>query len=128
MHANESFAFETTLATRSYKSKILQAKEKGYNITLLFFWLNNVELAKERVETRVKEGGHNIPTDVIERRYRNGIQNLFDIYLDLVDIALIFDNSLGKHERIAQKIKSQELEIFTPIKFNYLKEQYERKR
>ena len=68
LNENESFAFETTLSSRSYKNKILKAKEQGYTITLLFFWLNNIELAKERVKTRVKEGGHNIPEDVIERR------------------------------------------------------------
>ncbi len=54
---NESFAFETTLSTRSYKNKIKTAREQGYTINLLFFWLNNIKLAKERVRTRVKEGG-----------------------------------------------------------------------
>jgi predicted ABC-type ATPase len=101
---NESFAFETTLSTKSYKNKILKAKEQGYTITLLFFWLNNIQLAKERVKIRVKEGGHNIPNDIIERRYLKGIINLFDIYLEIVDGTLIFDNSYGKHELIAQKI------------------------
>ncbi len=78
---NENFAFETTLSTRSYKNKILEAKKKNYNVTLLFFWLKNPELAKERVKIRVIEGGHNIPEDVIERRYYKGIKNLFEIYL-----------------------------------------------
>jgi predicted ABC-type ATPase len=66
---NENFAFETTLSTKSYKNKIREAKEKGYNVTLLFFWLISTELAKERVKIRVSEGGHNIDSDVIERRY-----------------------------------------------------------
>ena len=55
---NENFAFETTLATKSYKQKIIEAKRNGYNTTLLFFWLKNSDLAKERVKTRVLEGGH----------------------------------------------------------------------
>lgn len=93
---NESFAFETTLSTRSYKNKIKTAREKGFTITLLFFWLQNVELAKERVKIRVSEGGHNIKTEIIERRYLNGIKNLFEIYLSSVDGLLIFDNSEGK--------------------------------
>lgn len=62
----ENFAFETTLATKSYKEKILRARENGYQTILLFFWLKNTDLAKERVKTRVKEGGHNFPEDVIE--------------------------------------------------------------
>jgi predicted ABC-type ATPase len=96
---NKSFAFETTLSTRSYKNKIKTAREKGYTITLLFFWLQNVELAKERVKIRVSEGGHNIEPEVIERRYFNGIKNLFEIYLPIVDGTLIFDNSEGKHKK-----------------------------
>ena len=101
--AHKTFAFETTLATKSYKNYIIRAKKQGYNISLLFFWLNSVELAKERVKSRVKEGGHHIPGDVIERRYKKDIQNLFDIFLPLADKAFIFDNSYGKHELIAKK-------------------------
>lgn len=67
--SKQSFAFETTLATKSYKNKIHEARNNGYDITLLFFWLNNTALAIERVKTRVLEGGHNINADVIERRF-----------------------------------------------------------
>jgi len=124
---NESFAFETTLSTRSYRNKIIQAKKQGYTITLLFFWLNNIELAKERVKTRVKEGGHNIPENVIERRYFKGIFNLFDIYLPIIDGALIFDNSFGKHELIAHKMGTDNLEIIDSDKFKQLKTVYDTK-
>lgn len=51
----ENFAFETTLSTKTYKSKILNARQSGYYSTLLFFWLKNFDLAKERVKTRVSE-------------------------------------------------------------------------
>jgi len=124
---NESFAFETTLSTRSYRNKIIQAKKQGYTITLLFFWLNNIELAKERVKTRVKEGGHNIPENVIERRYFKGIFNLFDIYLPIIDGALIFDNSFGKHQLIAHKMGTDNLEIIDSDKFKQLKKVYDTK-
>jgi len=121
LEANENFAFETTLSTRSYKNKILQARKQGYTVTLLFFWLENMELAKERVEIRVKEGGHDIPKEVIERRYLKGIKNLFEIYIDIVDGTLIFDNSYGKHELIAQKIEKEDILIYNIEKFNKLK-------
>lgn len=119
LKSNETFAFETTLSTKSYKNKILQAKQQGYKTTLFFFWLNNIELAKERVKIRVIEGGHNIPENVIERRYIKGIKNLFEIYLPIIDRALIFDNSYGKHELIAKK--KHEISIFNNDKFNLLK-------
>ncbi|MFN8415067.1 MAG: zeta toxin family protein [Cytophagaceae bacterium] len=70
------FAFETTLSTRSYIQFIKRAHEEGYNVILIFFWLNTVDLAKERVKIRVSEGGHNIPEEVIERRYQLGLKNL----------------------------------------------------
>ena len=128
LRENESFAFETTLSTKSYKQKILQAKRQGYTITLLFFWLNNIELAKQRVKTRVIEGGHNIPENVIERRYLKGIYNLFDIYLPIIDGALIFDNSFGKHELIAQKMVDEDLMISDKNTFKKLKEFYDNKK
>ena len=118
---NENFAFETTLSTKSYKNKVLEAKNKNYNVTLLFFWLKNPKLAKERVKTRVLEGGHNIPQDVIERRYTKGIKNLFDIYIPITDQVIIFDNSEGKHQLIAEKSSTDELNILDEHKFNELK-------
>jgi predicted ABC-type ATPase len=117
---NESYAFETTLASKSYKQKILKAKKNGYHVTLLFFWLNTIELAQERVKIRVSEGGHNIEPDVIERRYKNGIINLFDIYLPIVDQALIFDNSDGSHDLIAEQSIDQNLQVVNFEKFNLL--------
>lgn len=97
------FAFETTLATRSYKQKILLARSLGYRINILFFWLRSTTLAKTRVMTRVLEGGHDIPDDIIERRYIRGIKNLFEIYLPISDNVFIFDNSDGNHEIIAER-------------------------
>ncbi len=122
---NEIFAFETTLSTKSYKNKITEAKEKGYRVTLLFFWLQSIELANERVKTRVLEGGHNVAFEIIERRYKKGIKNLFDIYLPIVDGALIFDNSEGKHELLADKQIDGFLNIVNPEKFNILKNYYD---
>jgi predicted ABC-type ATPase len=122
---NETFAFETTLSTKSYKNKITEAKEKGYRITLLFFWLQSIELANERVRTRVLEGGHNIAIEIVKRRYKKGIKNLFDIYLPIVDGALIFDNSEGKHELLADKQIDGFLNIVNPYKFNILKSYYD---
>lgn len=121
-----SFAFETTLATKSYRNKILLAKNKGYTVTLLFFWLQTIELAKERVATRVLEGGYNIPNDIIERRYLNGIKNLFSIYIPIVDELMIFDNSQVKSELIASKSNDSSLIIRNEQKFNYLKSYHEK--
>ncbi len=119
--SEKTFGFETTLSTKSYKNKIIVAQQKGYTVTLLFFWLQNIELAKERVKTRVLEGGHNIPEDVIERRYANGIKNLFEIYFNIADKVLIVDNSKNKLETIAIKEIDSTFEIKNEVKFLELK-------
>jgi predicted ABC-type ATPase len=128
LHSNENFAFETTLASKNYKNQIEEAKARGYNVTLLFFWLQTIDLAKQRVKARVLSGGHNIETDVIERRYVNGIKNLFDIYIPIVDVALIFDNSEERHQLIAEKTINADLQIIDNEKYAKLLKYYDHKR
>jgi predicted ABC-type ATPase len=120
LNSNISFAFETTLATKIYKSKLENAILNGYNIKLLFFWLPSVEMAINRVAIRVSEGGHNIPTDVIERRYSRGIENLFKIYIPLCDEWAVFDNSDELPDLIARGYSS-ELFIMKKDVWNLLK-------
>jgi predicted ABC-type ATPase len=120
-----SFALETTLSTLSYKQKILKATEHGYQVTLLFLWLESVELAFERVRTRVIEGGHNIEAEVIRRRYYRGIKNLFEIYLSIVDGLYIFDNSEVANCLIAQRIDEEGLRVLVLERYDKLQKVYD---
>lgn len=104
----KTFALETTLSTRSYKNYIVCAQRLGYKVTLLFFWLKSANLAEDRVRERVIAGGHNIPLDVIFRRYEKGLINLREIFLPICDKVLIFDNSFGDSELIFEKSESAE--------------------
>ena len=128
LQKGETFAFETTLATKSYKQKIEWAQANGYEVTLLFFWLDSPNMAKERVAQRVAEGGHSIPSETIERRYHNGITNLFAIYIDMVDICYIFDNSEGERTPIAKKYKGGKEIIYNTDLYNQMKSSYEKER
>ncbi len=119
----KTFAFETTLATKSYQSLIKRAQVLGYETILLFLYLNSTELAIRRVKTRIIEGGHNIPTDVIERRFENGLVNFFNRYIPIVDSWLPIDNS-DEHFKFIAKGSKNEFDIDNPKKWNYLKEQY----
>lgn len=92
MEEKEDFAFETTLSTRSYVSLIKKAKAKGYKISLLYFWLISPDFAKQRVAKRVSKGGHNIPNEVIERRYYRGIANLLNLYIPVVGNWIVINN------------------------------------
>ena len=128
LQKGETFAFETTLATKSYKQKIEWAQANGYEVTLLFFWLDSSNMAKKRVAQRVSEGGHSIPSQTIERRYHNGIANLFAIYIDMVDICYIFDNSEGERTPIAKKYKGGKEIIYNTDLYNQMKNSYEKER
>lgn len=123
--AKVSFSIETTLATRSYTRLIKRAQSEGYKVSLIYFWLNSPELAVNRVLQRVNEGGHNVPLDVIYRRYQAGINNLFQIYMPCVDYWLLADNSVSPRVIVAEGTRHgenriYELELFKCIK-NYVK-------
>jgi predicted ABC-type ATPase len=92
----ESFAFETTLSGRRYARMIPRWQSVGYRIKLVFLHLLDVTVAIERVRVRVKQGGHNIPETVIRRRYGTGWKNFQEVYKNLVDAWVLFDNSGDK--------------------------------
>ena len=98
------FAFETTLASRSYVNLIRAAQQQGYRVTLVYFWLNSPELAVSRVASRVASGGHGIDEATIRRRYHSGIYNLFNLYMRAVDYWITVDNSASPFEIIAEGV------------------------
>lgn len=116
----ETFAFETTLSTRSYKETVIFAISMGYNVVLIYYWLNSVDLAIDRVASRVLKGGHNIDNEVIRRRYKRGIDNLFSIYIPLVNECLIFDNTNIDYELFAVKTNQSSFYIINPEKWTML--------
>jgi predicted ABC-type ATPase len=118
-NAGVDFVIETTLSTLSYKNFIEECRQKGYEIVLIFVWLNHPQVAKDRVEQRVKKGGHNIPTDVIERRYYKGIKNLNKIFLPLCNEWVICDNSGDQIDVVARKDKF-EMIIFNHTKYKII--------
>ena len=122
--ANKTFALETTLASRSIAKLLQNAQEKGYYVTLLYFWLNTPDLAVERVRNRVASGGHNVTESTVRRRYTAGIQNLFQLYIPICDYWMITDNSLSPMEVIAKGFKNGKREIYNPVVYNKL-ETYE---
>ncbi|HEX8315461.1 MAG TPA: hypothetical protein VF609_10725 [Flavisolibacter sp.] len=101
MTSYQTFAIETTLATRTYLNLVNQAQLLGYEVVLYFFYLPSAEMAKERVKLRVSKGGHNIPPEVIERRYAAGIKNFFE-YILKADRWRIYKNNETPPELIAE--------------------------
>jgi predicted ABC-type ATPase len=121
MEEKADFAFETTLASRSYVKTIQRAKELGYTVTLLFFWLPSTEMAKKRVKERVLRGGHNIPEDTIVSRYYAGKKNLFELYMSNANYWVIYDSSDTNYEKIAEGFNLGETAIINHSKFDKIK-------
>jgi len=114
---HQEFAFETTLASRSFVLLCKSVQLKGYQICLTFFRLDSAELAIARVKQRVPEGGHNIPRETIIRRYSSGIKNFLTLYKDVVNYWLFIDNSSTEQELIAEGKENSETNIYNKQKW-----------
>lgn len=88
-----SFAFETTLASRSFAPWLRSLVASGYSFHLVFVWLPNADFAIARVEDRVRSGGHNVPEETIRRRYSAGLRNFFGLYQPLATSWQMVNNS-----------------------------------
>lgn len=106
----KNLAFESTLSGLAYLKFLNLSKVSGYNVTLFFVWLNSYELAIERVANRVSKGGHDIPKNVIERRYARGMKN-FAKYAPYTDSWYIYDNSGPEYVLVAKSIDNR-VEVF----------------
>jgi predicted ABC-type ATPase len=95
------FAFETTLAARSFAPFLRDVREKGFEIHLLYLWLPSVDLALSRIASRVRRGGHDIPEQIVRRRYIMGLRNFFQLYMPLADNWTVYDNSGAEPKRVA---------------------------
>jgi predicted ABC-type ATPase len=112
------FGFETTLSGKTYV-KLLRDIRKRYLIHIFFLWIPNVELAIERINLRVRNGGHHIPEAIVHRRFSRSLPNFLRFYQPLADSWTIFDNS-GDDPRMIAFEESGKIEILDPDLFNVL--------
>jgi predicted ABC-type ATPase len=121
------FGFETTLSGKTYV-KLLNdlEKRKGYQIHLFLLWISSVKLALERIELRVRQGGHPIPEAVVRRRFDKGLYNFFHFYQPIADSWVIFNNSEDTPKMIAYE-ESGKLEVLDRGLFNVLLKHREKK-
>jgi len=104
------FGFETTLSGKTYVRLLQEMKRRGYLIHIFFLWITNVKLALERIELRVRNGGHYIPEGIVRRRFDRSLPNFFRFYQSLTDSWVIFDNS-GETPKMIAFEESGNLEI-----------------
>lgn len=95
-----NFAFESTLASRSFAPWIKGLEAQGYRFVVLFLWLPSPEHAIARVEERVKVGGHYVPEAIVRRRYHSGLRNFFELYQPSARVWRFYDNSAETKPRL----------------------------
>lgn len=113
----KSFAFETTLAGRAYANWLASLRMLGYQVQLFYFWLENADVAVNRVAERVSAGGHNVPEDVVRRRYRLSVKNFFDLYRPIADHWRVYDNTHRRSTLIAFGVDDRE-QILEPERWD----------
>jgi predicted ABC-type ATPase len=118
------FALESTLSGVSHRKLIALAKENEYEVILIYIWLDRLETAIERVIDRVDLGGHNIPENVIQRRYKRGLINLFSIYTWICDYWAIIDNSNQPKKIVAEGSNGLDFRVLCPDIWIKMKSKY----
>jgi predicted ABC-type ATPase len=126
INSRETFAFETTLTTLSYKNIFIEAKKNKFEITLLYIWLNNYKLATQRVNERKRLGGHFVSEEIIRRRYYKGLVYFYKIFKNLSDNWYIFDNSYIKPIHVASGFGKSETRINNKIIYKNILDTYDR--
>lgn len=106
--AKADFAFESTLSSRTFAAFLHALRRQGYSVAIYYFSLANPQLAIRRVKLRVALGGHDVPPDVVRRRFGRSLRNFFNLYMPLAEEWTLFDNSTPPHARaIAAKFANQ---------------------
>ena len=120
-----NFAFETTLASRTFAGWIEGLKAKHYQFHLVFLWLKDVELAISRVAERVRVGGHSVPEETIRRCYAAGLRNFFNLYCPIADFWQLYDNSdADAFSLIAMQSQNETIIQNETVSWKYLLETY----
>jgi predicted ABC-type ATPase len=121
------FAFETTLASRSFAPWLRELQQQGYELHLIYLWLPDADLAVERIAERVRRGGHSVPEADVRRRYLNSLSNFFNLYRPIADSWLMLDNSLqSEPQPIAWRNTGGPVHIVNNGPWIVLRERYEK--
>lgn len=118
-----SFAFETTMASRTFAPLLRQVAADGYRVHIVYMWLRDADLAVSRVADRVRRGGHNIPQDVIRRRYRRGLHNFFSLYQPIAHSWRVYDNSGSEPVIVARRFADGRELVFRRETWNTIRQE-----
>ena len=110
-----SFAFESTLASRTLAPWLRDIRASGYDVQVVFLWLPSADFAIERVAGRVRAGGHNVPAETVRRRYRSGLGNFFSLYEPLASAWRFYDSSGPTPRLVAEGLELQPAKVYDKV-------------
>ena len=93
LEKKSDFTFETVLSTERNLLLLQKAKEAGYQVHCIYVLTCNPDINVARVKSRVRDGGHDVPEDIIRSRYSKALK-LLPRLLEVCDKILIYDNSI----------------------------------
>ncbi|MFH1352766.1 MAG: zeta toxin family protein [bacterium] len=114
------FAFETTLSGKLYVNLLEGFQKKGYRIHIFFLWIPSAELAVARIKDRVADGGHNVPSHDVKRRFKRSIFNFFRLYQPLSNSWMLFNNA-GSVPKLIVKMKNGKISVVDSELFDRIK-------
>jgi predicted ABC-type ATPase len=114
------FAFESTLSSRSFALFLSRLIATGYRVSIYYFCLSSPTLAVQRVKLRVRQGGHDIPADVVRRRFDRSLSNFMSLYAPLATQWVMFDNSTLPRARLVAIKRGDEPHIEDPVTWRKL--------
>ncbi|MGE0824558.1 MAG: zeta toxin family protein [Candidatus Binatia bacterium] len=123
-----SFAFETTLASRTFAPRIQRWMRSGYAFHLIFLWLPSADFARARVLERVRLGGHDVPEVIITRRYHRGVTNFFTLYQPLATTWRFYDNSGRRPRLLARGEGTERITVTNPQLWSRIVEEHNARR
>lgn len=118
-----SFAFETTLASRTFAPWLRDLRVSGYDVQLIFLWLPSADFAVERVADRVRSGGHNVAEETVRRRYLAGLRNFFNLYEPVASAWRLYDSSNLVPRLIAEGLERQPPKVYDEAAWGAIRRQ-----
>src|SRR5213076_1207223 len=100
--AHTSFSFETTLSGHAYVRRLAKWRAAGYRIEIAYLKIDSPQIALKRIAARVKQGGHDVASEDVLRRFGRSWKNFVAIYRPVADAWVVYDNS-GVEPRLLEQ-------------------------
>lgn len=98
---SNNFLVESTLSGRGFRRALEKAKLAGFEITIVFVYLDSADTCVARVQERVRKGGHHVPEADVRRRFYRSLSNFWQIYRNFANQWVLIYNAVTGFQHVA---------------------------